>query len=149
MLKVIHETSWKMGVRKLPFPRKRTAFFLGHPHWDFSACSAELWGLRHFSRIQLQRLGTRWHMMKWSNSESDSRNIREADIASSKDTPEPARKTLVAWPWEKPKREITWVVAQKKLESVKRENTDYCFDSCCAQSNRTLCTAFLNKQVHI
>lgn len=60
------------------------------------AYSAELWGLRHFSRIQLQRLGTRWHMMKWSNSESDSRNIREADIASSKDTPEPARKTLVA-----------------------------------------------------
>lgn len=118
-------------------------------HCSTHAYSAELWGLRHFSRIQLQRLGTRWHMMKWSNSESDSRNIREADIASSKDTPEPARKTLVAWPWEKPRREITWVVAQKKLEGMKRENTDYCFVSRCAQSKGTLCKFFLNKQKHI
>lgn len=94
-------------------------------------------------------LGTRWHMMKQNDSESDSRNIREADRGSSKDTPEPVRKILVAWPWEKAKRDWAWVVAQKKLESVKSESRAYCFYSRCAQSNGTLCTFFLNKQKRI
>lgn len=69
----------------------------------------------------MQTLRRRWHMMEQSNSASDSRNIR-ADTGSSKDTPEPVRKTFVAWPWEKAQREWAWVVAQRKLGSVTRES---------------------------
>lgn len=150
---------WRWWVRKLPFPRKslKITFFMEHAHWNpqephtyFPHCT-RLAALRDGGTkafLQDQGLWTRWDMMKLSESESDSRNIRVADRGSSKDTPEPTRKTFVAWPWEKAKREQAWVMAQKKLASVKRESTAHCFDSCWAQSNRTLSAFFLNKQKH-
>lgn len=122
---------------------------LGATHTYHAAHAWQLWEVGAEAVLQDLALGTRWHMMKMSSSESDSRNIREADRGSHKDTPEPARKILVAWPWEKAKSEQAWVLAQKKLGSVKRESTTFCFDSCCAQGNKTLCTFFLNKQKHI
>lgn len=142
---------WRWWVRKLPSSKeKKTFFFVAYAHWEPESHTVHTapYILHHTCLVVLNCGG--WGISPGSNCSAGDKvaydemeqfrkwqQKHQGNRGSSKGTPEPARKTLVAWPWEKVKRGRACVVAQKKLASAKSESTAYCFDSRCAQSNRT------------